>query len=178
MYKIYLFFSELVFLKNSFSSLRIFFLKSAGINFSSDNVFIDKGFECHNPSNIFIGKNVSIGHFARLWAFNKIIIGDNVQIALGFTIVSGSHDKQSFAPLMGESMEVVLEGECWIGANVLILAGVKVGKGVIIGAGSIVNKDLPPYTICVGNPCRPISKRIPSEYIENPFGKYSPTSHA
>jgi acetyltransferase-like isoleucine patch superfamily enzyme len=71
-----------------------------------------------------------------------------------------------------------IEGENWIGANVLILGGVTIGKGVVIGAGSVVNKDLPPFTICVGNPCKPISKRIPTSKIINPFGNFTTTLNA
>jgi len=47
----------------------------------------------------------------------------------------------------------------WIGAGALILPGVCVGRGCIVGAGSVVTKDLPEFTVCVGNPCRPVRTR-------------------
>jgi acetyltransferase-like isoleucine patch superfamily enzyme len=172
MVKLYILVSNLLSFKYSFKRARIYLLKRSGICFISKQVFIDSYFHCYNPGNITIGRNVSIGHFAKLFAFNKIYIGDNVQIAMGFTVVSGSHDVNNYAPL-SNGMEVCIEGESWIGANVLIIGGVKVGKGVVIGAGSVVVKDLPPYTVCVGNPCKPISERIPSSEIVNPFGKYT-----
>ncbi len=48
----------------------------------------------------------------------------------------------------------------WIGGNVAILDGITIGEGCVIGASSVVTRSLPPYTICVGNPCRPIRKRF------------------
>ena len=171
MFKLYIFISNLFSLKSTLRSFRLYFLKRAGINFKSKFVFIDSYFNCYHPSNITIGNNVSIGHYTKIWAFNKVIIGDNVQTAIGLTSVSGSHDKKNFSPIT-HGMEVIIEGDSWIGANVLIIGGVKIGKGVVIGAGSVVNKDLPPFTICVGNPCKPISNRIPNSEIVNPFGNY------
>jgi len=75
-------------------------------------------------------------------------------------------------------MEVSIEGENWIGANVLLLGCVTIGKGDLIGTGSVVNKDLPPFTICLGNPCKPISKRILSSKIINPFGNFTTSYNA
>lgn len=54
---------------------------------------------------------------------------------------------------------VVIEDDVWIGARVIILPGVTIGKGSIIGAGSVVAKSIPPHTIAVGNPCRPVRNR-------------------
>ena len=56
--------------------------------------------------------------------------------------------------------------DVWIGANVVILAGVTIGDGCFIGAGSIVTKDLPPFSVAVGNPCRVIRSRFSIEIIE------------
>lgn len=174
MYKFYIFLSNLVSHKHKMNFFRIYLLKKTGIYFNSNKIFIDSYFNCYNPKNIYFGNNISLGHYTRIWAFNKVIFGDNIQSAIGLTIVSGSHDKENFAPLT-QNMDIIIEGENWIGANVLILGGVKIGKGVVIGAGSVVNKDLPAFTICVGNPCKPISNRIPSSEVVNPFGNYSST---
>lgn len=56
--------------------------------------------------------------------------------------------------------------DVWIGANVVMIAGVTIGDGCIIGAGSIVTKDIPPYSVAVGNPCRVIRQRFTPEIIE------------
>jgi acetyltransferase-like isoleucine patch superfamily enzyme len=55
---------------------------------------------------------------------------------------------------------IEIESDSWLGANVTLLPGVTIGQGCIVGAGSVVNKSLPPYTICVGVPCKPIKTRF------------------
>ncbi len=57
---------------------------------------------------------------------------------------------------------VIIEDDCWIGAGAIILNGITIGKGSVVGAGSVVTKDVPPYTIVAGNPARKI-KDIPIE---------------
>ncbi|PKQ45754.1 acyltransferase [Confluentibacter flavum] len=157
---------------NFFIFIRSLLLKATGINIQG-KCFIDKGFRFLYPRNITIGTNVSLGHYNKIWAFNKVYIGDYVQSAIGLIIISGSHNSSDFSPIT-ENQDIILEGENWIGANVTIIGGVTIGKGTIIGAGSIVVKDLPPYSICAGNPCRVIRKREPSTLVVSPFGKYKP----
>ena len=53
-----------------------------------------------------------------------------------------------------------IEDDVWIGANVIILGNVTIGKGSVFGAGSVVNKDIPDYSIAVGNPCKVINSRL------------------
>ena len=55
--------------------------------------------------------------------------------------------------------DVIIGNDVWIGMNVFITSGITIGDGCCIGANSIVTKDLPPYTICVGTPCRPVKDR-------------------
>ena len=59
--------------------------------------------------------------------------------------------------------KIIVEDDVWIGMNALILSGVKIGKGAIIGAGSVISKDIPPYAIAVGNPCKVIKYRFSEE---------------
>ena len=61
--------------------------------------------------------------------------------------------------------DVLIGNDVWIGEDVFILSGVTIGDGCCIGAKSIVTKSLPPYTICVGSPCKPIKKRFPDDII-------------
>lgn len=158
-----------------FNRLKIFILRICGIKLTYP-VFIDAGFRFLNPRNITIGANCSFGHYNKIWAFNKVTIGDYVQTALGLTIVSGGHDSRSYGSLT-LNQEVVIEGENWIGANVTILGGVKIGRGAIIAAGAVVTKDVQPYTIVGGVPAKYIKDRIPAKAVESPFGFYTPKSH-
>ena len=66
-------------------------------------------------------------------------------------------------PLKGDT---VVGNDVWIGQNVTVMPGVHIGDGAIIGANSVVAKDIPPYSIAVGNPCRVVRKRFDDELIE------------
>ena len=66
-------------------------------------------------------------------------------------------------PLKGDT---VVGNDVWIGQNVTVMPGVHIGDGAIIGANSVVAKDIPPYSIAVGNPCRVIKKRFDDEMTE------------
>jgi maltose O-acetyltransferase len=111
--------------------------------------------------NLEVGKNTFIGHQVLITGDNnfKIKIGDNVDIAPRVCILSGSHDIDMLGTNSagkGSGGDVLIDDGVWIGANSTIMPGVKIGKKAVIGAGSIVNKDIPPYCVAVGNPCRPI----------------------
>ena len=66
-------------------------------------------------------------------------------------------------PLKGDT---IIGNDVWIGENATILPGVHIGDGAIIGANSVVAKDIDPYSIAVGNPCRVVKKRFDDETIE------------
>lgn len=113
----------------------------------------------HN--HIHIGSHVHIGERASfIAAISHIYIGDNVMFGPNVTIRGGNHRSDVIGEYMirvteklpENDRDVVIEQDVWIGANATILSGVHVGEGSIIGAGSIVTKDVPPYTIIVGSP--------------------------
>ena len=156
------------------ASLKGAILKIIGIRLSSP-VFIDKGFKCLYPRNIFISENCSLGHYNKIWAFNKVVIGPYVQTAMGVTIISGGHRTDNFAPLE-ENQEIVIEGGNWIGANVTILGGAKIGRGAIIAAGAVVTGTIPPFTIAGGVPARVLKERDASNLTLSPFGLYQTQS--
>ena len=122
------------------------------------------------PKNITIDKYTSIGHYNKIWAFDKVYIGPYVQTAIGLLIVAGSHDKNDYSPLNNQCVNI--EGYNWIGANVTIIGGVTIGKGSIIAAGSVVTKNIEPFTIYGGVPAKFISNRNPSDVIHTIFGKF------
>ena len=88
----------------------------------------------------------------------KISIGENVLISPNVTIVTTGHPVHPDLRPNGEmySFPVVIEDLAWIGSSVVILPGVTIGRGAIIGAGSVVTKDVPPMVIAAGNPCKVI----------------------
>lgn len=127
--------------------------------------------------NISIGNHVSIGDEADFISTrSKIIIGNHVVFAPRVSMRGGDHridivgryidtitDNEK---LPENDADIILEGDNWIGMNVIILKGVTIGFGTVVGAGSVVTKSLPPYSICAGVPCKVIKPRFTKEDIE------------
>ncbi|WP_300267136.1 DapH/DapD/GlmU-related protein [uncultured Enterococcus sp.] len=114
-------------------------------------------------SKVVVGKNCFFGYNISILAGEDIIIGNGVLIASDVLITSGNHGMNpetekyySEQPLVCK--KVIIEEGCWIGEKVCILPGVKIGKKSIIGAGSVVTKEIPPYSIAVGSPARVIKR--------------------
>lgn len=89
----------------------------------------------------------------------NVVIGDRASLAPRVTIVTSSHPNNSrIRPYVSTPHgNVVIGKDAWIGANVTILPGVTIGNGAIVGAGSVVTKDVPPYKIAFGMPARVIA---------------------
>lgn len=118
---------------------------------------------------ISIGNNVCIGEDCHITAINKIIIGDHVLIGKKVTISDNSHGKtdelSSFCiPPIKRRLyfkgAVIIESGVWIGDKATILSGVKIGQNSIIGANSVVTKDIPENSIAVGVPAKIIKKTL------------------
>jgi acetyltransferase-like isoleucine patch superfamily enzyme len=119
-------------------------------------------------SQISIGKNVVIRPGTQLHGETEtldvsIIIEDDVLIGSGVHIYVENHnfsDVNTAIYYQGHShaMKVVLKEGCWIGANSIILPGITIGKNSVVGAGSIVTKSVPDYTVVAGNPARKIKE--------------------
>lgn len=124
---------------------------------------------------ILIGCNSYIGSGTKVWASEKIDIGEHVMIAHNCNIFDNdTHPidfiqrrkdaeniifkgiREDFASLKKE--KIIIEDDAWIGCNSIILKGVTVGRGAIVAAGSVVTKDVPPWTMVAGNPAKCIKK--------------------
>lgn len=111
-----------------------------------------------------VGNNSSIGPYSYIGCSGYIEIGENVMMSPRVSIYSENHnfvdvDKSMIEQGVTRSF-VKIEDDCWIAANSIILAGVTVGKGSIVAAGSVVTKDVPPYSIVGGNPAKIIKSRL------------------
>lgn len=129
------------------------------------NVILSKGGVFIHPEEISLGSNIFIARNFHISAKN-LSIGNNVMIGPNLVIECTNHKYNKIGVSMFEYQNekevgfVVIENDVWIGANVTILPNVIIREGCIIGAGSVVTKEMPPYSICVGNPCVPIKKRF------------------
>jgi acetyltransferase-like isoleucine patch superfamily enzyme len=104
-----------------------------------------------------------------------IVIGDRVQLGPNVSIYTAGHDTSilSRRKFVEFGHPVFIGDDCWIGGNVVILPGVRIGEGCTIGAGSVVTKDIPPFSVAVGSPCKVI-KTIQSaeEEMNDPKNPY------
>ena len=117
-----------------------------------------------NPENIFLGENVHINRNAYLWAgkHSKIQIGDNLVCGPGIFITSDNHGIRKNKLIReqdGVEKDVIIGNDVWLGAYVILLPGVTVGDGAVIAAGSVVTKDVAPFTIVAGVPAKAIGQR-------------------
>ena len=105
---------------------------------------------------VHFGKNVYANFNLTLVDDGQIYVGDYTMIGPNVTIATAGH------PILPElrekgyqyNMEVHIGKNCWLGSGVVVLPGVTIGDNVVVGAGSIVTKDLPSNVVAVGNPCR------------------------
>ncbi|MEP5255638.1 MAG: acyltransferase [Winogradskyella arenosi] len=111
---------------------------------------------------IKIGHNTFIGEPCKFNCSSKIIIGNDCFIASNSTFVDTGHaynknEKISDQPVL--TSEIIIKEDVWIGTSCKILSGVTIGKGAVIAAGAVVNKNVPDYEVWVGVPAKFIKKR-------------------
>ena len=134
---------------------------SAKLLFNKCGKNVDIGRKAKLNSKIELGNNSSIGDMCYIQG--KVVIGNDVMIAPNVMFIASNHNyKNKTVPMnkQGENSKgIIVEDDVWIGARAIILDGVKISKGTIVAAGSIVTKDTEEYTIVGGNPAKIIKKR-------------------
>lgn len=108
---------------------------------------------------IFIGNNVYINHHFNATSANSIIIENDVLMAYNVSIFDFDHNYYDIEANINQTDLIVKGSVCigeksWIGMNVSILGNVKIGKHCVVGANSVVTKDIPDYSIAIGNPVK------------------------
>jgi maltose O-acetyltransferase len=124
------------------SKLRIFFLRSCGYSIGRD---------------VFIGEDLIISDELH---DKNVIIGNRASIAPRVTLVTSSGPNSSrirpYVKVVNGCVRI--EQDAWIGTGSIILPNIPIGKGAVVGAGAVVTKDVPPYTVVVGVPANAIKK--------------------
>ncbi len=116
---------------------------------------------------LVLGNRVDIGHNVVFIVNKEIVIEDDVNVASGVRFMdTDSHPRDAMAriadlpPEASEVKPVRIGRYAWIGHNVFVMKGVTIGEGAIIGVGSVVVNDIPPYSVAMGNPARVVVKNI------------------
>lgn len=146
--------------------------RAKGVSIGANSILACR-FSLDRPTaKIAIGNRCYIGA-SHLVAAESITIEDDVIVSWGVTVVDHNSHALDWADRSNDvtdwqrgakdwskvvSRPVVLKQRCWIGFNVAILKGVTIGEGAIVGACSVVTKDVPPYTVVAGNPARVIKE--------------------
>jgi acetyltransferase-like isoleucine patch superfamily enzyme len=107
-------------------------------------------------SRISIGDNCIIGFFCRLDGRGGLSIGNNVNISSYTILETGSHDLSTFE---ARFKPIVICDHVWIGTRSTVLQGVEIGEGAVVAAGSVVTRNVAPYTVVAGVPAKKISDR-------------------
>ncbi|MDZ7262166.1 MAG: acyltransferase [candidate division KSB1 bacterium] len=129
-----------------------------------NGVFIGRNtiLSCKN-GDIILGDNVNMGFNCEIFSASSIRVGKNCLVAAYCYLVGGTHHfDRTDVPILfqeRESRGIVIGDNCWLGAHAAIFDGITVGKECVIGAGAIVNTDIPDWAIAVGIPARVVKDR-------------------
>ena len=116
-----------------------------------------------SKAQVIIENNIRIAHHFQISCANEVIIKSDVNIAPYVFISDHNHKYQDpdipikdQGIILEKNSKVIIENDCWIGTKVTIVGNVRIGKHCVIGANSVVTKDIPDYSVAVGIPCRVI----------------------
>lgn len=125
-----------------------------------ENVWIESDFRCEFGKNITIGDNVYINFGCIILDCSEVTIGSNTLLGPNIGLYVANHSTDATERINGGcyGKPIHIGNNVWLGGDVKVLQGVTIGDNTIIGAGSIVTKDIPDNVIAVGNPCKVIRK--------------------
>ena len=124
----------------------------------SENAFVNPPFYCDYGKNIEVCKNFYANYNCTILDVAKVMIGDNCMLAPNVAIYTAGHPVHPLTrnTLYEYGIEITIGDNVWIGGNTVICPGAHIGSNTVIGAGSVVTRDIPDYSIAAGNPCRVI----------------------
>lgn len=143
-----------------------FFFRSVGKRFC----FHPFSSRFRGAQRISFGDRVFIGHDADFSIHTSLVVGDDTLFGPGVMILSGNHPTNIIGKRINESRQGI-NGDCvigrdvWVGARVIIVGPVTIGEGSVVGAGAYVNRDIPPYVIAAGVPCKTLRARFSDQEL-------------
>lgn len=124
----------------------------------SENAWVNPPFYCDYGTHIEAGKNLFVNYNCTIIDVAKVTIGDNCQLAPNVAIYTAGHPVYPVTRNSGYEYgkAVTIGDNVWIGGNSVICPGVTIASNTVIGAGSVVTRDIPAWSVAAGNPCRVI----------------------
>ncbi|CAZ84090.1 unnamed protein product [Tuber melanosporum] len=145
---------------NGLTGPEISYINDAGTPSDIVDVRVDAPFNCSYGYNIRLGRDVLIEAGCTILDSCSVTIKARTVLSPDVSIYSATHpiDPRKRNGSKGPELAkpVMIEEDCWLGGNVIVLGGISIGKGSVVGAGSVVTRDVPPYTVVAGNPARVI----------------------
>ena len=166
--------------------LRIFLMKAV-IGEVGKGVRISRSAYFENPSHVKLGNDVFINRDFYCSVDKKLYIKDRVMIGSRCMIIGGDHEYSNpelcmrFPGVKGDNRNIIIEEDAWIGSGVMLLKKSMIGEGAIVGASSLVNSSVLPYSVYAGQPARFIKPRFETyeallKHLEMMKRKYAFTS--
>lgn len=156
-----------ILIQKSVRRLRMYIFRPLFKSYGANFWFDPDGY--YSYRNITVGNNVNLGLKPIVMAeLSEIHIGNHVMFGPEVVVIGGGHNTKVVGQFMtdvhektgNEDLGVIIEDDVWVGTRAVILRGVCVGRGSIIGAGSVVTKSVPPYAIVAGNPAVVLTYRF------------------
>ena len=124
----------------------------------AENAMVNPPFYCDYGDHIFVGRNFFANYNCCFLDVGKITFGDNCLLGPNVCISTAGHPVHPAArnTLYEYGIDITVGNSVWIGANAVICPGVTIGDCCVIGAGSVVTRDIPAWSVAAGNPCRVI----------------------
>lgn len=126
--------------------------------------------DCNDCGRVTIGIGCKFNWGTQIESMSEVIIGDYVLTAPNVHITDRNHEYRNISvPIIKQGWfsrgPVVIESGCWIGTNAVIIGPVHIGKNSVVGANTVITKDIPDYSVAVGNPAKVIKRYNPENGV-------------
>lgn len=134
---------------------------------SRDNLIMMEGADLE-PGALILNVHAKfiMGKYSGAGPNLTVITGNHLSVVGKYLMQVTDNDKKIYDPDRKQDQDVILEDDVWLGANVTLLNGVKIGRGAVVAAGSVCRSKIPPYAIVAGNPAKVVGFRFSPEQIE------------